>query len=57
MTGIVLAVGDLAMDRSDYDESFVATRDVLAAADVTFGQLETSFAHRGVRATLRAEVR
>lgn len=50
MTGIVLAVGDLAMDRADYDESFVATRDVLAAADVTFGQLETSFAASGVRA-------
>jgi poly-gamma-glutamate synthesis protein (capsule biosynthesis protein) len=50
MTGIVLAVGDLAMDRADYDESFVATRDVLRAADVVFGQLETSFAERGVRA-------
>ena len=50
MTGVVLAVGDLAMDRADYNESFVATRDILAAADVTFGQLETSFADRGVRA-------
>ena len=50
MSGVVLAVGDLAMDRADYDESFVATRDVLAAAEVTFGQLETSFAAAGVRA-------
>jgi len=50
MSGVVLAVGDLAMDRADYDESFVATRDVLTAAEVTFGQLETSFAASGVRA-------
>jgi poly-gamma-glutamate capsule biosynthesis protein CapA/YwtB (metallophosphatase superfamily) len=50
MSGVVLAVGDLAMDRADYDESFVATRDVLTAAEVTFGQLETSFAAAGVRA-------
>jgi poly-gamma-glutamate capsule biosynthesis protein CapA/YwtB (metallophosphatase superfamily) len=46
---ILLATGDLAMDREDYDESFAATRDVLAAADITFGQLETSFAAKGVR--------
>lgn len=46
---IMLATGDLAMDREDYDESFVATRDVLRAADVTFGQLETSFASSGTR--------
>jgi poly-gamma-glutamate synthesis protein (capsule biosynthesis protein) len=37
------------MDRDDYDESFVATREVLRAADVTFGQLETSFAASGTR--------
>lgn len=47
--GVVLATGDLAMDREDYDESFVATRDVLNAADIVFGQLETSFARSGVR--------
>jgi poly-gamma-glutamate synthesis protein (capsule biosynthesis protein) len=46
---VFLAVGDLAMDREDYDESFAATRDVLAAADITFGQIETSFASEGVR--------
>jgi len=46
---VFLAVGDLAMDRESYDESFAATRDLLAAADITFGQLETSFASRGVR--------
>ena len=49
MTHVLLAVGDLAMDRDDYDESFVATRDMLAAADIAFGQIETSFADRGVR--------
>ncbi|UAJ10874.1 CapA family protein [Glacieibacterium megasporae] len=49
MTGVVLATGDLAMDRADYDESFVATRDVLLAADIVFGQLETSFAAHGTR--------
>lgn len=49
MTHILLATGDLAMDRADYDESFVATRDLLGAADITFGQLETSFAERGER--------
>ena len=49
MVHIVLATGDLAMDRDDYDESFVATRDVLQGADITFGQLETSFAEKGIR--------
>jgi poly-gamma-glutamate capsule biosynthesis protein CapA/YwtB (metallophosphatase superfamily) len=49
MSHVLLAVGDLAMDRDEYDESFVATRDVLAAADITFGQIETSFAERGTR--------
>lgn len=49
MAHVLLATGDLAMDRADYDESFVATRDVLSAADITFGQLETSFASEGVR--------
>jgi len=46
---VLLATGDLAPDRDDYDESFVATRDVLRAADITFGQLETSFAASGSR--------
>lgn len=50
MTGVLLAVGDLAMDRDDYDESFTATADMLRAADISFGQLETSFASEGVRA-------
>lgn len=49
MTHILLGVGDLAMDREDYDESFVATRDVLRAADISFGQIETSFATKGTR--------
>lgn len=50
MSAVFLATGDLAQDREEYDQSFVATRDVLRAADVTFGQLETSFANSGVRA-------
>ena len=49
MPHVLLATGDLAMDRDDYDESFVATRDLLQAADVTFGQIETSFADKGMR--------
>jgi poly-gamma-glutamate synthesis protein (capsule biosynthesis protein) len=49
MTHTVLATGDLAMDRENYDESFAATCAVLQAADITFGQLETSFAKKGVR--------
>lgn len=49
MSQVFLAVGDLAMDREDYDESFAATREVLAGADITFGQIETSFAASGVR--------
>lgn len=49
MTHVLLAVGDLAPDRDNYDESYDATRDLLTSADITFGQLETSFAERGVR--------
>jgi poly-gamma-glutamate capsule biosynthesis protein CapA/YwtB (metallophosphatase superfamily) len=49
MSHIILATGDLAMDRDDYDESFVATAELLRAADLTFGQLETSFAAAGTR--------
>ena len=49
MTHVLLATGDLAMDRDNYDDSFVATRAVLRAADITFGQLETSFATTGSR--------
>lgn len=49
MAHILLATGDLAMDRADYDESFKATQDVLRDADLTFGQLETSFANSGTR--------
>src|SRR5690606_38276634 len=49
MSQTFLAVGDLAMDRDNYDDCFAATRDELARADITFGQLETSFASRGTR--------
>jgi poly-gamma-glutamate synthesis protein (capsule biosynthesis protein) len=49
MLHIVLATGDLAMDRDDYNESFVATSDMLQGADIIFGQLETSFAEKGIR--------
>jgi len=46
---VLLATGDLALDRDNYDESFVASRDVLRQADIVFGQLETSFASTGTR--------
>lgn len=49
MKHLFLATGDLAMDRDDYDQSFAETRDVLLGADITFGQLETSFASNGTR--------
>lgn len=50
MTGVLIAVGDLAPDRDNYDESYVAARALLQDADIAFGQLETTFAARGVRA-------
>lgn len=46
---IILAVGDIAPDRDNPDESYAATHDLLRGADLTFGQLETSFAERGTR--------
>ena len=49
MSHVILATGDLAPDRDDYDESYVETRDELHRADVVFGQLETSFALSGTR--------
>lgn len=49
MSGIFLATGDLAPDRANPDECFVATRDLLNSAELVFGQLETSFATRGTR--------
>ncbi len=49
MNGLVLATGDLAPDRDDPDSSFDATRALLNAAELVFGQLETSFATRGTR--------
>ncbi|HEY5724248.1 MAG TPA: CapA family protein [Allosphingosinicella sp.] len=49
MNAVLLATGDLAMDRGNYGDCFAATSDVLRAADIVFGQLETSFASKGVR--------
>lgn len=49
MNGLVYATGDLAPDREDYDECFAATAATLHEAEIVFGQLETSFATRGVR--------
>jgi poly-gamma-glutamate synthesis protein (capsule biosynthesis protein) len=45
----LIAVGDIAPDRDDPNESYVRTRDLLKSADFAFCQLETSFAERGVR--------
>jgi poly-gamma-glutamate capsule biosynthesis protein CapA/YwtB (metallophosphatase superfamily) len=47
--GIVLATGDLAPDRDDPDSCFTASAGVLNAAELVFGQLETSFATHGTR--------
>lgn len=49
MSGVILATGDLAMDRDDPDTIYDATRDVLTAADITFGQLEINYASQGTR--------
>ncbi|MES2441336.1 MAG: CapA family protein [Pseudomonadota bacterium] len=46
---LILATGDIAPDRDAPDECFAATRALLHGADLVFGQLETSFADRGVR--------
>jgi poly-gamma-glutamate synthesis protein (capsule biosynthesis protein) len=42
-------VGDIAPDRDDEDSSYAAVAPLLHAADVVFGQLETTFAARGSR--------
>ena len=49
MSYTFLATGDIAPDRPDADECFSETKDILQAADLTFGQLETSFAENGTR--------
>lgn len=48
-SGIVLATGDLAPDREDPDSCFAGTATILNAAELVFGQLETSLATRGTR--------
>jgi poly-gamma-glutamate capsule biosynthesis protein CapA/YwtB (metallophosphatase superfamily) len=45
----ILAVGDIAPDRDDEDSSYTAVAPLLHAADLVFGQLETTFAARGSR--------
>jgi poly-gamma-glutamate synthesis protein (capsule biosynthesis protein) len=49
VNGILLATGDIAPDREHPDECFAATKHVLHAAEIVFGQLETSFAAAGTR--------
>lgn len=49
MTITILATGDIAPDRENADECFDGSRDRLQAADIVFGQLETSFADVGTR--------
>lgn len=46
---MILATGDSAPDRADPDSLFERTRGLLGSADLVFGQLETTFAERGVR--------
>ncbi|MGH7105177.1 MAG: CapA family protein [Acetobacteraceae bacterium] len=47
--GVVLATGDLAPDRDDVASCFVATAATLRDAELTVGQLETTFAVTGTR--------
>lgn len=47
--GLIYATGDLAPDREVVDDCFAATASQLHEAELVFGQLETSFATRGVR--------
>lgn len=49
MSHVLLAAGDLAPDRPEPDELFAAVRPLLNSADLVFGQLETTFAAKGVR--------
>src|SRR5690606_18150846 len=49
LSQIVLAAGDLAPDRPDPDTLFDAVRPLLNSAALVFGQLETTFAHKGLR--------
>jgi poly-gamma-glutamate capsule biosynthesis protein CapA/YwtB (metallophosphatase superfamily) len=49
LSHVLLAAGDLAPDRPDPDTLFDAVRPLLSAADVVFGQLETTFADKGLR--------
>jgi poly-gamma-glutamate synthesis protein (capsule biosynthesis protein) len=49
MNGIVLATGDVAPDRPQPDDCFAAAAPLLNAAELVFGQLETSFAPSGTR--------
>jgi poly-gamma-glutamate capsule biosynthesis protein CapA/YwtB (metallophosphatase superfamily) len=46
---VILATGDIAPDREEPDACFAATAPLLRAADLVFGQLETSFADGGTR--------
>jgi poly-gamma-glutamate capsule biosynthesis protein CapA/YwtB (metallophosphatase superfamily) len=46
---LILATGDIAPDRDNPEECFAGCAEALRAADLVFGQLETSFAERGVR--------
>ena len=49
MTAVILATGDIAMDRDAPDTIYDATRETLQAADITFGQLEINYASQGTR--------
>ena len=49
MTATLLAVGDIGPLREDAEVLFDATRDLLRAADITFGQLEKCISERGTQ--------
>lgn len=58
----LLAAGDVCVNRADPDSIFALITPVIASADLTFCQLETTYSHRGapahnVTAALRADPR
>ncbi|AUV84627.1 hypothetical protein C2R22_24160 (plasmid) [Salinigranum rubrum] len=47
MTVTIAATGDVMIDRDDPNSIFTHVRDRLQNADITLGQLETAYSHKG----------
>src|SRR6476661_8665549 len=55
---VVCAVGDVMVDRPEPVTAFALSRDALRAADITFGNCESTYSTRGTRHPMtRGEVR